>query len=141
MTIPEAVQLIIRAGKLASGGEVFVLEMGEQVKIIDLARNMIRLSGQELDHDIRIEIVGPRQGEKLREELFNDDERPVATEAERILKVERSPLDPEWIDGIIDQVESYVERGDEVFLAQRIAELARQPREQAIRDLNALIEQ
>ena len=102
MTIPEAVQLIIRSGKLANGGEVFVLEMGEQVKIIDLARNMIRLSGQEVDRDIRIEITGPRPGEKLREELFNDGEQPVATEAERIVKVEREPFDTEWIDVVID---------------------------------------
>ena len=62
MTIPEAVQLIIRAGNLGRGGEVFVLEMGEPVNIMELAINMIRLSGQEPEHDIRIEIVGPRAG-------------------------------------------------------------------------------
>ncbi|MEX0993159.1 MAG: nucleoside-diphosphate sugar epimerase/dehydratase [Solirubrobacterales bacterium] len=140
MTIPEAVQLIIRSGKLSTGGEVFVLEMGEQVRIIDLARNMIRLSGQEVDRDIRIEIVGPRPGEKLREELFNEDEQPVATEADRIVKVERESLDPDRVDAVIDQVGRLVEHGDEAFLAQRIAELARLPRQQAVKDLNALIE-
>ncbi len=141
MTIPEAVQLIIRAGNLGKGGEVFVLEMGEQVKILDLARNMIRLSGQEVDHDIRIEITGPRVGEKLREELFNEGEHPVATEAEKIVKVEREPLDPAHIDAVIDQVETLVDRGDEAFLAQRVAELAAQPRQKAVKDLEALIRQ
>ena len=62
MTIPEAVQLIIRAGNLGRGGDVFVLEMGEPVSIMDLARNMIRLSGQEPDKDIKIEIVGAAAG-------------------------------------------------------------------------------
>ena len=72
MTIPEAVQLIIRAGSLSErSGEVFVLEMGEPVGILDLARTMIHLSGLEPERDIAIEIVGARPGEKLHEELFN----------------------------------------------------------------------
>jgi len=123
MTVPEAVQLIIRAGNLAQGGEVFVLEMGDQVRIIDLARNMIRLSGQA-DGDIPIEVIGPRPGEKLREELFNDSEQPVPTDAERIMKADRPPLDPVWVEGVIERVEQLVEQGDETFLAQHMAELA-----------------
>jgi FlaA1/EpsC-like NDP-sugar epimerase len=138
MTVPEAVQLIIRAGNLARGGEVFVLEMGEQVRIIDLARNMIRLSGQRVDRDIPIEIVGPRPGEKLREELFNDDERPVPTDADRIMKAERPPLDPDWVEGVIERVERLVEQGDETFLAQHVAELARAVHAGDANDLSAL---
>ncbi len=138
MTVPEAVQLIIRAGNLASGGEVFVLEMGEQVRIIDLARNMIRLSGQEEGRDISIEIVGPRPGEKLREELFNDDERPVPTPAEKILKAERPALDPEWVETVYERIERLVEQGDETFLAQHLSEVAKSARASAARDLKAL---
>jgi FlaA1/EpsC-like NDP-sugar epimerase len=127
MTIPEAVQLIIRAGNMARGGEVFVLEMGEPVSIMELAKNMIRLSGHEPDRDIKIEIVGRRPGEKLREELFNTGERPAATEAERILRAERPPLDPDWVEGVFDQVERIVADGDEAFLVERIARLSRRP--------------
>ena len=91
MTIPEAVQLVIQAGDLGGGaGEVFVLEMGEPVKIIDLARNMIRLAGYEPDADIPIEIIGVRPGEKLHEELFNSDERPQPTTADRIVRAVRA---------------------------------------------------
>jgi FlaA1/EpsC-like NDP-sugar epimerase len=127
MTIPEAVQLIIRAGNLSRGGEVFVLEMGDPVNIMDLAVNMIRLSGHEPEKDIKIEVVGPRANEKLREDLFNRTERPVPTGAERILKAERPPLDPDWVESVLDQVERLVADGDEAFLTERIAELIEQP--------------
>ena len=137
MTVPEAVQLTIRAGNLARGGEVFVLEMGEQVRIIDLARNMIRLSGQA-DGDIPIEVVGQRPGEKLREELFNDGEQPVPTDADRIMKADRPPLDPDWVEGVIERVERLVEQGDETFLAQHVAELASTVNAGAGDDLSAL---
>ena len=113
MTIPEAVQLIIRSGSLAAGyaagnggrwiaadsrgsrsagAAVFVLDMGEPVRIVDLARAMIDLSGLDPDRDIDIEIVGRRPGEKLHEELFNDYERALPTHAEKILRAEREPL-------------------------------------------------
>ena len=84
MTIPEAVQLIIQAGAIAEGGEIFVLDMGVAVKIMDLARNLILLSGFEPDKDIKIEITGLRPGEKLFEELLMKEEGLQATKHEKI---------------------------------------------------------
>jgi FlaA1/EpsC-like NDP-sugar epimerase len=124
MTIPEAVQLIIRSGDLGGGGEVFVLEMGDPVKIVDLARNMIRLSGQEPDVDIAIEVVGRRPGEKVHEDLFNPDERPQPTPAEKIIAAVRDPLDPEWVEGAFARVEELVYAGDGGSLAETVAQLA-----------------
>jgi FlaA1/EpsC-like NDP-sugar epimerase len=85
MTIPEAVQLVIQAGAMAQGGEIFVLDMGEPVKILDLAADLIRLHGLEPDKDIKIEITGIRPGEKLYEELFTANEKMTTTYHDRIL--------------------------------------------------------
>jgi FlaA1/EpsC-like NDP-sugar epimerase len=125
MTIPEAVQLIIRAGSLSEGsGEVFVLEMGDPVKIVDLAKTMIKLSGLEPDRDIAIEIVGARPGEKFHEDLFNPYERPQATPAQKILRAERESLDPVLVEEIFSQINLLVLEGDAAGLAERVARLA-----------------
>jgi FlaA1/EpsC-like NDP-sugar epimerase len=124
MTIPEAVQLIIRSGELATGGEVFVLEMGDPVKIVDLAANMIRLAGFEPDVDIAIEVVGRRVGEKLHEELFNPGERPQPTHAEKIVCAVQQPLDPEWVESAFARIEELVYAGDAAALAGAVAELS-----------------
>ena len=84
MTIPEAAQLVIQAGAIASGGEIFVLDMGEPVKIYDLAHDLIRLSGFKPFEDIDIEVTGLRPGEKLYEELLMDDEGLTDTKYEKI---------------------------------------------------------
>ena len=131
MTIPEAVQLVIKAGDLGAGtGEVFVLEMGEPVKIVDLARNMISLAGYEPDTEIAIEFTGPRRGEKLGEELLNADERAQPTSAERIVRAVRpAPLDPEWVEQTVERLTELVASGDETGLAARVVELtAARPR-------------
>ena len=124
MTIPEAVQLIIRSGELSTGGEVFVLEMGEPVKILDLARNMIRIAGLEPEVDVGIEIIGRRPGEKLHEELFNPGERPQPTPAEKIVCAVRSPLDPAWVETAFARIEELVYAGDAAALAGAVAELS-----------------
>jgi FlaA1/EpsC-like NDP-sugar epimerase len=159
MTIPEAVQLIIRAGDLIPAGgpalrpsalqpspvesappssavpgpspaspaaqaHLFVLEMGDPVRIIDLARNMIRLAGYEPDVDIAIELVGPRPGEKLHEELFNPGERPQPTHAEKIVSAGRVQLDPQWVESAFARIEELVYAGDAAALAATVAELS-----------------
>ena len=125
MTIPEAVQLIIRSGSLSErSGEVFVLEMGEPVRIVELAKAMIRLSGFEPDRDIAIEVVGAKPGEKLHEELFNPYERPQPTPAEKILRADRPRLDPDWVERTFDQINLFVLEDDAAALAAKVSELS-----------------
>jgi FlaA1/EpsC-like NDP-sugar epimerase len=124
MTIPEAVQLIIRSGELATGGEVFVLEMGDPVKIVELARNMIRLAGYEPEVDIAIEIIGRRPGEKVHEELFNPGERPNPTPAEKIVCAVQPPLDQHWVESAFARIEELVYTGDGTALATAVTELS-----------------
>jgi FlaA1/EpsC-like NDP-sugar epimerase len=127
MTIPEAVQLIIRAGSLDSateGSALYVLEMGDPVRIMDLAEQMIRLSGLEPERDIAIEVVGRRAGEKLYEELFNPYERPQVTPAEKILLASCAPSDPEWVASAFEEVNLLVLEDDAAALAAKVSELA-----------------
>lgn len=104
MTIPEAVQLVIQAAALGRGGEVFVLDMGEPVKIIDLAKDLIKLSGLKLGEDIDIEITGLRPGEKLYEELLHDTENNISTEHERIFITRLEEIDDAVLKGILDSL-------------------------------------
>jgi FlaA1/EpsC-like NDP-sugar epimerase len=126
MTIPEAVQLIIRAGSLQDerSGEIFVLEMGEPVRIIDLATTMIRLSGLEPERDIAIDIVGARPGEKFHEELFDTHEHPQPTPVQRIQRASHERLDPEWVDQTFADINLLVLEGDAAALAKTVSELS-----------------
>jgi FlaA1/EpsC-like NDP-sugar epimerase len=101
MTIPEAVQLVLQAGALARGSEVFVLDMGEQVKIVDLATDLIRLSGLEVGSDIEIRFTGARPGEKLYEELFFSSTNALPTEHPKILRANNADL-PEGVGRKVD---------------------------------------
>jgi len=92
MTIPEAVELVIQAGAIARGGEIFVLDMGEPVKIADMARDLIKLYGYQPDEDIEINYTGTRPGEKLYEELFSGREEMASTLHERIF-ISRKEMD------------------------------------------------
>jgi len=123
MTIPEAVQLVIQAGSFGTGGEILVLDMGDPVGIMDLARDMIELSGLRPDEDIAIEIVGPRPGEKLHEELVNPFEVPGPTEADRIQRAERPRLAPDVVEEMFDQINLLVLDGDPHGLAAKVGEL------------------
>jgi FlaA1/EpsC-like NDP-sugar epimerase len=129
MTIPEAVQMVIRAGDIGAGkGEVFVLDMGEPVRIVDLAHNMIRLAGYEPETDIAIEFTKPRPGEKLHEELFGFAESGQPTAARRIQRaVRETPLDPDWVESTLNSLEHLVMAGDEANLAQRVVEMITAP--------------
>ena len=125
MTIPEAVQLVIRAGSLGdSSGEVYVLEMGEAISILELARSMIRLSGLEPDRDIAIKITGARPGEKFDEELFDVHERVQPTPAPRIMRADHDPLDPVWVQRIFDDLNLLVLEGDASALADHVFDLS-----------------
>jgi len=123
MTIPEAVQLVIQAGAMGEGGEVFVLDMGEQVPILELARNMIRLSGFEPEKDIPIEFSGIRPGEKLREKLFRDDEKALPTEHERILVVKNSGPDIARFRKDILQLEKAVSTGSPEKIQEEFSQM------------------
>ncbi len=129
MTIPEAVQLVIRAGDIGAGkGEVFVLDMGEPVKIVDLAHNMIRLAGYEPEQDVAVEFTQPRPGEKLHEELFGAAEQVQPTAAKRINRAVRAvPLDAAWVESTLNSLEHLVMAGDEANLAERVVELIAAP--------------
>jgi FlaA1/EpsC-like NDP-sugar epimerase len=125
MTIPEAVQLVIRVGSLSEGtGEVFVLEMGEPVRIYDLAETMIRLSGFEPERDIAIQIVGARPGEKLDEDLFNPYERPQPTPAQKILRAEQDPINPAWVEQTFTDINLLTLEGDAAALAEHVRKLS-----------------
>jgi FlaA1/EpsC-like NDP-sugar epimerase len=112
MTIPEAMQLVIQAGAMGGGGEVFILDMGEQISITELARNLIRLSGFEPEKDIEIIFSGIRPGEKLHEELVWDYETAVTTQHNKIMMIKSSQFDFDKFNNDIDKLQNIISSGD-----------------------------
>ena len=116
MSIPEAAQLVLQAGLMGQGGEIFVLEMGEPVKIVDLAKDLIRLSGFTED-DIRIEFTGLRPGEKLYEELLADNERTLLTPHPKLRIAQAGQADAAWLAQLLKWVSATVMEDDAVRAA------------------------
>jgi FlaA1/EpsC-like NDP-sugar epimerase len=127
MTIPESVSLIVQAGALGGRGRVFVLDMGDPVSILELANNMIRLSGKEPGKDIEIRFVGTRAGEKIHEELWNDGETTEATTHPKILSAQAEPVDPVWLDGELRELARLVEAGETLELVGKLTGMTRAP--------------
>jgi len=113
MTIPEAAQLVLQAGAMGEGGEIFILDMGEPVRILDLARDMISLSGLEPDEDIEIKFTGMRPGEKLIEELETDAESIAKTRHPKIYIGQINSYPAEEIEGALDRLRELSSNGEE----------------------------
>ncbi|HXG46594.1 MAG TPA: polysaccharide biosynthesis protein, partial [Methylomirabilota bacterium] len=122
MTIPEAVQLVLQAAALGRGGETFVLDMGEPVKVTALAEDLIRLSGLEVGTDISVVFTGLRPGEKLSEQLFSDGEEAERTEHEKIFIVRNGKSNDSLAPRIGDLMKA-VELGDHLRLRHLLSEL------------------
>lgn len=120
MTIPEAVNLILQAGSMARGGEIFVLDMGEPVKILSLAENLIRLHGKEPYTDIEIKFSGLRPGEKLFEELLMDEEGLKKTESEKIFIGKQIEIDAESFEPMLEELCSAAERNDSSDVVEKL---------------------
>jgi len=123
MTIPEAAQLILQTGSMGEGGETFVLDMGSPVKILDLARDLIRFSGFEPDEDIEIKFIGLRPGEKLYEELITEGEGVFPTGHEKISVLRKAPCDLNWLKAKIDELTVLAERQDAMGIKTKFKEI------------------
>jgi len=127
MTIPEAASLVIQAGAIGGRGDVFVLDMGDPVLILDLAKQMVRLSGKEPDRDIAIAIVGTRPGEKLHEELWGQGETAVSTTHPKIMRVSGPTVDAVWLQDELAELERLVREGETLEVVSRLATMMRAP--------------
>ena len=128
MTIPEAASLVVQAGSIGGRGDVFVLDMGEPVRILDLAMQMIRLSGKDPERDIDVEIVGTRPGEKLHEELWGAGEVAESTVHPKIMRVRGPIVDAVWLQDELAELERLVREGETLETVSRLATMMRAPR-------------
>jgi FlaA1/EpsC-like NDP-sugar epimerase len=120
MTIPEACRLVLEAGMMGKGGEIFLFDMGRPVKIVDLARKMIRLSGLEIDKDIKIKFTGLRPGEKLYEELLNDAENTLPTHHPQIMIGKAREHDFEPVSKEIDDLIDLFDKQDNMAIVKKM---------------------
>ncbi|MBW2590008.1 MAG: polysaccharide biosynthesis protein, partial [Deltaproteobacteria bacterium] len=123
MTIPEASQLILQAGAMGNGGEIYLLDMGTTIKISDMARDLIRLSGFEPDVDIKIEYIGLRPGEKLYEELITEGENIVPTSHEKIMVLKGMECNLHVLNGQIDELAILAANQDEKTIKAKLKEI------------------
>ena len=123
MTIQEACQLILQAGSMGEGGEIFLLEMGTPIKIVDMARDLIRLSGFEPDVDINIEYIGLRPGEKLYEELITEGEGVIPTSHEKIMVLKGKECNLEVLNGKIDDLVHLAREQDAEKIKKKLQEI------------------
>jgi FlaA1/EpsC-like NDP-sugar epimerase len=127
MSIEEAVQLVLQAAALAEGGEVFMLEMGQPVRIVDLAERMIRLSGLRVGTDVPIRITGTRPGEKLAEELHAPEEAPQPTRHPSIVALHPPVADGALLDVALERLAELAHRHDDREAGRALIELATAP--------------
>lgn len=120
MSIPEACQLVLQAAAMGQGGEIFVLNMGRPVRILDLARKLVRLAGREEGKDIEIVLTGLRPGEKLYEELFDRDEEPLPTDCEHIRMAWGRVHDFDRLEKEFDEIERLVSQRDEPGIIRKL---------------------
>jgi FlaA1/EpsC-like NDP-sugar epimerase len=126
MTIPEASSLVVQAGAMGGRGQVYVLDMGEPVRILDLAKQMIRLSGKAED-EIPIVFTGARAGEKLHEVLWNDGETVGPTSHPKIMRAARPPIDAEWLEERLVELERLVEEADTLGVVAKLRAMVDEP--------------
>ncbi|MBA2123515.1 hypothetical protein B9J78_00995 [bacterium Unc6] len=123
MSIPESAQLVLQAGAFGAGGEIFILDMGEQIKIVDLAKNLIAFSGLKLDKDISIKYIGLRPGEKLYEEILLDKEKDKITKHKKIYVTAPENFDPSKIRKDIRELEHLAIIMDEEKILKKLKEM------------------
>jgi FlaA1/EpsC-like NDP-sugar epimerase len=137
MTIPEAVSLVVQAGAIGGRGQVFVLDMGDPVKIVDLAQNMIRLSGKvprlpdeevTSPRDVAIRFIGSRPGEKIHEELWSGNELLGETTHPKIMRLSRPPVDPDWLAQQLGELERLANEGDTLEVVGKLGTIVREPK-------------
>jgi FlaA1/EpsC-like NDP-sugar epimerase len=141
MTIPEAVSLVVQAGAIGGRGQVFVLDMGDPVRIMDLACNMIRLSGKEprlpgeavtSPREVPIKIVGTRPGEKLNEELWGEDESVGRSDHPKIMRLSRPAVDAVWLEEQLAELERLADEGDTLEVVAKLNAIVAEPKRETV---------